>query len=64
MTPLSPPRHRLRLVEKRPLAPRLEVRFHVLDRRVPYGLSRTFRLAESDIDELIAVVTRMERRLA
>jgi hypothetical protein len=40
---------------------RLSVRINVLDGRAPYGRSRAFRLAESDIDELIAVAARMER---
>jgi hypothetical protein len=62
MTPLSPPRHpRLRLVPP-PRPRRIEVRFHVIDGRSPFGRSRVFRLAESDIDELIAIATRMERR--
>jgi hypothetical protein len=41
---------------------RIEVRFHVIDGRAAYGRSRIFHLAESDIDELIAIATRMERR--
>jgi hypothetical protein len=56
--------NRLRLVEKPPLAPRLEVRVHVLNGRSAYGRSRAFRLAESDIDELIAVAMRIEGRRA
>jgi hypothetical protein len=62
MTPLFPPRHRLRLVEKPPLAPRLEVRVHALDGRSAFGRSRAFRLTYNDLDELIAVAMRMERR--
>jgi hypothetical protein len=62
--PLFPPRPRLRLVEKPPLAPRLEVRIHVLDRRAPYGRAGPFRIAESDVNELIAIATRMEARRA
>jgi hypothetical protein len=61
MTPLSPPRPRLRLVEKRPLTPRLEIRFHILDRRVPYGRAGPFHLTHDDLDELIAAAMRMER---
>ncbi|PNE10943.1 MAG: hypothetical protein CR217_11570 [Beijerinckiaceae bacterium] len=60
--PLFPPRPRLRLVEKPPLAPRLEVRIHVLDGRSAFGRSRAFRLTHNDLDELIAVAMRMERR--
>jgi hypothetical protein len=58
------PRARLRLVASSPRPRRIEVRFHVIDGRAAYGRSRVFRLAESDIDELIAVVTRMEGRRA
>jgi hypothetical protein len=55
----------LRLVPPEPQPRRrLAVRISVLDGRSAFGRSRVFRLAESDIDELIAVVTRMERRLA
>jgi hypothetical protein len=55
-----PPRPRL--VEKPPLAPRLEVRIHVLDGRSAFGRSSAFRLTHNDLDELIAVAMRMERR--
>jgi hypothetical protein len=55
------PRHsHLRLVEKRPLAPRLEVRIHVLDRRAPYGRAGPFRLAENDLWKLVEIATRLE----
>jgi hypothetical protein len=47
--PASPPRRRL------------AARISVLDGRVAFGRSRAFRLAESDIDELIAIAQRMER---
>jgi hypothetical protein len=60
--PLFAPRPRLRLVEKPPLSPRLEVRIHVLDRRAPYGRAGPFRLAERDLDELVEIAMRMERR--
>jgi hypothetical protein len=48
--PASPPRGRL------------AVRISVLDGRLPFGRSQAFRLAESDIDGLIAIIQRMERR--
>jgi hypothetical protein len=58
----SPPRHpHLRLVERRQL-PRFEVRITAADVRAPYGRSRAFRLTHDDLDELIAVSMRMERR--
>jgi hypothetical protein len=60
--PLFPPRPRLRLVEKPPLAPRLEVRIHVLDRRAPYGRAGPFRLAENDLWKLVEIATRLEAR--
>jgi len=60
--PLFPSRPRLRLVEKTPLAPRLEVRIHVLDGRSAFGRSRAFRLTHNDLDELIDVASRLERR--
>jgi hypothetical protein len=53
----------LRLV---PLSPaprrRLSVRINVIDGRSPFGRTRILMLRESDIDELIAVAARMERR--
>jgi len=54
----------LRLV---PAAPpprprRLDVRISVADHRTPYGRTRPFRLTHDDLDELIAVAMRMERR--
>jgi hypothetical protein len=60
--PLFPPRPRLRLVEKPPLAPRLEVRIHVLDRRAPYGRAGPFWLAENDLWKLVEIATRIEAR--
>jgi hypothetical protein len=53
----------LRVVPSAP-APRrrLSVRINVLDGRAPYGRSRAFRLTPDDLDELIAVAMRMERR--
>jgi hypothetical protein len=62
IAPLSPARPRLRLVEKPPLAPRLEARLYVRDGRSPFCRSRAFRLTHDDLDELIAAATRMERR--
>jgi hypothetical protein len=53
---------RLRLVEKPPLAPRLEVRFHILDRRAPYGRAGPFRLAENDLWRFVEIATRLEAR--
>jgi hypothetical protein len=61
-SPLFPPRPRLRLVEKPPLAPRLKVRIHVLDGRSAFGRTRAFRLAHDELDELIAAAMRMDRR--
>jgi hypothetical protein len=49
--PPSPPRPR-----------RLDVRIAVSAARLPILRTRIFHLAENDIDELIAVVMRMERR--
>jgi hypothetical protein len=60
--PLFSPHPRLLLVEKPPLAPRLEVRIHVLDGRSAFGRSRVFRLAHDELDELIDVAMRMEAR--
>jgi hypothetical protein len=63
-TPLFPSRPRLRLVPREPQAvrPRLAVRVNVFDGRSPFGRAGPFRLTESDVNELIAIVTRMERR--
>jgi hypothetical protein len=41
---------------------RLAVRINVLDGRSAFGQSRTFHLAESDVELLIAAAARMERR--
>jgi hypothetical protein len=62
--PLFPPRPRLRLVEKTPLAPRryLSVRINVLDGRSAFGRSRAFRITEDDLCELVDVALRLERR--
>jgi hypothetical protein len=65
MTGDPPPRHsHLRLIPPSPppRPRRLEVRFHVFDGRAPYGRSRAFRLTHDDLDELIDVAMRMERR--
>jgi hypothetical protein len=63
MTGAPSPRHpHLRLVEKRPLAPRLEIRFHILDRRVPYGRAGPFHLAKNDLWKLVEIAMQMERR--
>jgi hypothetical protein len=63
MTPLSPPHPYLRLVTREPQPRRrLSVRINVLDGRSAFGRSRAFSLAESDIDELIAVAMQIERR--
>jgi hypothetical protein len=63
-SPLFPPRPRLRLVEKPRLAPRrcLSVRINVFDGRTAFGRSRAFHLTHDDLDELIAVAMRMDRR--
>ena len=65
MTGVSPFPHlpHLRLVPPAP-APRrcLSVRISVLDGRSAFGRSRAFRLTHDDLDELIAVALRMERR--
>jgi hypothetical protein len=62
--PLFPPRPRLRLVEKTPLAPRryLTVQINVLDGRSPFGSSRAFRNTEDDLCGLVAQAERLERR--
>jgi len=60
----SPPRPCLRLVPREPQAVRrrLTVRINVLDGSSAFGRSRAFRLTHDDLDELIAVATRLERR--
>ena len=58
----SPPYLRLVPPPSPPRPRRLEVRITVADGRSPYGRSRVFRLAHDDLDELIAVAMRMERR--
>jgi len=57
-----PQRPDLRIVSRQPQPRRLEVRFHILDRRAPYARSRAFRLTHDELDELMAAATRMERR--
>jgi hypothetical protein len=52
----------LHLVPRPPGPRRLEVRFHVLDRRAPYGRAGPFRLAEDDLWKLVEIAERMERR--
>jgi hypothetical protein len=54
----------LRLVEPPPpqARRRYETRIVVSSARMPFGRSRTFRLAESDLEQLINVATRLERR--
>jgi hypothetical protein len=62
MTGAPAPRHsHLRLVPPPPRR-RCETRIVVSSARLPIGRSRAFRLAESDIDELIAIAQRMEQR--
>ncbi len=65
MTGAPFPRHsHFRLVPAAvpPRPRRLEARFHVLDGRSAFGRSRAFRLTHDELDELIAVAMRMERR--
>jgi hypothetical protein len=52
--PPSPPRPRRRLA----------VQISVLDGHSPFGRAGPFRLTESDVNELIAVAIRLERRRA
>ncbi len=52
----------LRLVPRAPRPRRLEVRFHVLDGRCPYGRAGPFRITEADLRDLVEVAMRMERR--
>jgi hypothetical protein len=65
MTSVSPfPQHPyLHLVPREPQPRRrLSVQISALERRSAFGRSRAFRLAHDDLDELIAVAMRMERR--
>jgi hypothetical protein len=59
-----PQRPRLCLVPRapQPRPRRLGVRIAAADGRSPVGRSRVFRLAHDELDELIAVAMRMERR--
>jgi hypothetical protein len=52
-----PPRPRFRLVPREPRVVRPR-----LNGRAAYGRSRVLRLAHDDLDELIAVAMRLERR--
>jgi hypothetical protein len=54
----------LRVVTRQPQPRRLEVRISVADGRAPFGRTRIFRLTESDLDQLIAVAMRTQRRRA
>jgi hypothetical protein len=61
--PLPSPRPRLRLVPPAPPPRRLlAVRINVLDGHSAFGRSHSFRLTHDDLDELIAVAMRLERR--
>jgi hypothetical protein len=60
--PLFPSRPRLRLVASSPRPRRIEVRTNATEVRYPYGQSRAFHLTHDELDELIAVAMRMERR--
>jgi hypothetical protein len=60
--PLFPPRPRLRLVPPSPPPRRLEVRFHVLDGRHPFGRTRVFRPSDRNLQELIDAAIRLEPR--
>jgi hypothetical protein len=64
MTGVSPfPQRHLRIVSRQAPGRRLlAVRINVLDGRSAFGRSRAFRLTHNDLDELIAVAMRMERR--
>jgi len=53
----------LHIAARRPPEPRLAVRLHAFDRKGgPHGRSRAFRLSERDLDEVIEVLARIERR--
>lgn len=56
----------LRLVERRPPDPRpLHVRLSAFTRRgAPHGRSRTFRLTERDLEQLLDLADRLETRRA
>jgi hypothetical protein len=60
MTPLSPPRHRLRLVASSPRPRRLSVMISATHSRTPIGRTRPFRLSDSDLERLIAHAERLE----
>jgi hypothetical protein len=53
----------LRLVDRAPPAPRLAVHISAFaGRDGPHGRSRTFRLTEHDLAELLALAGRLENR--
>jgi hypothetical protein len=65
MTGAPSPHPYLRLIVPREPQPRrrhLEVRIAAADGRSAFGRSRAFRLTRDDLDELIAVAMRLERR--
>jgi hypothetical protein len=62
MTPLFPTRPCLRLVPRQPQPRRLEVRISVANGRAPIGRTRAFRLADSDLEQLVDCALRMEAR--
>jgi hypothetical protein len=63
MTGATSPRPYLRLVQREPQPRRrYEMRIVVSSARMPIGRSRVFHLTEIDVEQLIAVAARMERR--
>ena len=62
MTPLSAQRPHLRLVPRQPQPRRIDVRISAADGREPIGRTRTFRIAESDVERLIGHALRLESR--
>jgi hypothetical protein len=60
--PFPHDRRHLTIVERRPL-PRLTVRIAAAEGHTPFGRSRSFRLPEQDLHELIALAQRLEQRL-
>lgn len=62
-TPLFHTRPCLRLVPREPQPRRrLAVRINVLDGRCAYGRAGPFRLTDRDLDELVEIAARLERR--